>query len=227
MRASPTSPARSAIHGPLSPLWSLAEEEQFYLLWPLALPLIIRSRRGLPIIAALTITAAVYRAGMTVAGVSGHRVFMGPDTHADPILFGCLLALLYTRGHLPAWRVALPIGVALAAAAGLLLPGAETHTGLIAGIPAGELAGAALVIAAVTSPHGWLLASRPLMWLGAISYSLYLWHGMVRELIPSSTVAIPVALLAAWLSYRHIEQPFRRRRQAGLEPAMSPSAASV
>src|SRR3954447_4628426 len=72
--------AVTTIHGPLAHLWSLAEEEQFYLVWPVALMPLLRRRfpvAGLLVV--LIVAAACYRIGLVEAGAALHRVYMGPD----------------------------------------------------------------------------------------------------------------------------------------------------
>jgi peptidoglycan/LPS O-acetylase OafA/YrhL len=89
----------------LGHLWSLAMEEQFYLLWPIALVVLLRSgareRTVLKVLALLLALVAVYRIGLTIAGRSDNRLFYAPDTHFDPILVGCLAGTCYTTGLLP------------------------------------------------------------------------------------------------------------------------------
>jgi peptidoglycan/LPS O-acetylase OafA/YrhL len=63
------------------------------------------------------------------------------------------------------------------------------------------------------TPIAGLLSRRPLVWLGRISYSLYLWNPVVLNIArDNAVVALPVALLVAWCSYRWVELPLRRRR---------------
>jgi peptidoglycan/LPS O-acetylase OafA/YrhL len=85
-------------------LWSLAAEEQFYVLWP---PLLLgalwlrRSRRFLIAGLALAVVAVwLHRLDLTLAGAPHRRLYFAPDTTFDPIVLGCLLAVLYQSGHL-------------------------------------------------------------------------------------------------------------------------------
>jgi peptidoglycan/LPS O-acetylase OafA/YrhL len=94
--------------------------------------------------------------------------------------------------------------------------------------PLFDVASAGLVLAAVspTIVARWL-STRSLVWLGTISYSLYLWHFWILGTLgwPLRPVAIAVSVLIAWLSYRFVEIPFRRRRdrRSVLEPAAAGS----
>jgi hypothetical protein len=84
----------------LAHLWSLAEEEQFYLLWPVVLILLARTRRLIPALATILAVALVWRGVLAAEGASFYRIYYGPDTHADGLLAGALLAALRWRGSL-------------------------------------------------------------------------------------------------------------------------------
>ena len=223
-------------------LWSLAVEEQFYLLWPLALLalLLVRNRLARAGIAALLAVASA--AAMAIlAAPDATRVYYGTDTHSFGLALGAALAFLlegrFTDAAAPAprWlRVVLPFAGGLAvlgiAAAAALLHETDwltTHGGLAA-----VAALTALAIAGSTVPGGWLgpaLDVQPLRWIGERSYGLYLWHWPVLVLLGAALPpgipewAVPAAALlvtvaAAALSYRFVETPLRR---SGLRGAAS------
>lgn len=194
----------------LEHLWSLAEEEQFYLVWPLLLLVFARTRRLLMLTLALTGALILYRAGLAISGASMHRLYFGPDTHADGLTMGAVLAIIRQRRSLAVPEGLLPWIVGIFTLA-VLIPDLNTSIGL----PPFEIVCAALIAAAVSgsslaTPLSW----SPLVFLGKISYSLYLWHFMLIWAFGwrYHLMALPVAVVCAWLSYRFVEQPFRRRR---------------
>ena len=220
-------------------LWSLAVEEQFYLLWPLALLalLLVRNRVARAGIAgAVAVASAVAMA--LLAGPDATRVYYGTDTHSFGLALGAALAFLLERrftdapAALPrALRVTLPAIGALALAGMLavaaVLPEDDwftTHGGLalVAVLSAGAIAGA-------TTPGSWLgraLDVAPLRWVGERSYGLYLWHWPVLVLfaaaLPGGTAwwvapsaALVVTVGASALSYRYVEVPLRQRGVRG------------
>jgi peptidoglycan/LPS O-acetylase OafA/YrhL len=109
----------------------------------------------------------------------------------------------------------------------VLLP--NTNSGWhIVGLPLFEIVCAALIASAVAgSSLTGALSWRPLVFLGKISYSLYLWHFMILWAFgwTHPLMALPVALACAWLSYCFVERPFRRRRVTRMtEPVGAPVA---
>jgi peptidoglycan/LPS O-acetylase OafA/YrhL len=216
----------------LSPFWSLALEEQFYLLWPLVLLVLlrrgVRESRIAVALACLFVGLVAYRAGLGLAGASWNRLYFGPDTHADGLVLGCLLALLCRRGlRVPQLAGWLALGALLVAF--VITPELPHAVGAIAyGLGPMSIAGALLVGAALEP--GFLsrcFSLRPVVWLGVISYSLYLWHMFVFWLFnwQAPLVALPVTLVIATVSYYKIEKPlrtaYRNRRPAPVaaEPA--------
>jgi peptidoglycan/LPS O-acetylase OafA/YrhL len=218
-------------------LWSLAVEEQFYLLWPLILAAVLKVRSGRKL-SVFFVTAAI-AAGSALAMRALYspwrdpsRVYYGSDTRAFELLIGAGLAVLYARtstrtslGVTRRWRVAAcdALGAGALGALGLAVVAVPASSPWL--YPLGLLAAcgaAALVIVAATSSGlvARFLALRPLVWLGERSYSLYLWHWPVFDVTrPGSDVHLPVAadfalrigvsLLLAHLTFRYIEQPIR------------------
>jgi peptidoglycan/LPS O-acetylase OafA/YrhL len=201
----------------LGHLWSLAQEEQFYLVWPFVLML---ARRRLALsVAILFFGLVAYRVLLIKDGASVIRLYFGPDTHSDWLVAGAMLAIVRIRGWL--WiREPLPIiGFALFNWCALTSY-ADIRWQVLS--PVFELGCVLMVAAAVSKTQmAELLSTRPLVWLGKISYSLYLWHIPVFAALGhrNPLFGLAVSLAAAALSYRYVEQPFRRRRrQLGLEP---------
>jgi peptidoglycan/LPS O-acetylase OafA/YrhL len=205
--------------GPLTPMWSLAQEEQFYLFWPpLLLLLLQRGVRLRSLGIGLAVTASAVMVWRAHLGPSG-RTFFAPDTHADPLLIGCLLATLRRGGRLGSipWPV-----VAIACGALAVDVAAASPTGSLVYLFGFSVAGlsTAAIIAAAVDQHGPLprmLTWTPLVNLGVISYGLYVWQGLVLTVFSSLPGGRPTAIVptvvVALLSYRYIEQPFRRRRR--------------
>jgi peptidoglycan/LPS O-acetylase OafA/YrhL len=196
----------------VSPLWSLAQEEQFYFLWPAVLILLLRrgvdARRlaGWLLIAACGF--AFWRGYLAFTHGATSRVFFGPDMRADGLLLGCALAALRHAGV--QLRLRPPVWVMLAAGGGLMAV-AESGAAYALALPAAELAAAGVIVAAVAGVGG-PLAWRPIVWLGSISYGLYVWQGPVLLLGGHGIAPAAVAVGLGWLSSRFIEAPFRRRR---------------
>jgi peptidoglycan/LPS O-acetylase OafA/YrhL len=209
-------------------LWSLAEEEQFYLVWPAVLIVLLR-RRPRHLGAFLTACIALvvlYRAALLLAGTGHERLYFAPDTHADPILIGCLLAVIRRSGRavVPTW-----LGIVAAGGLGVLAAGSEHFStpSLLVGTTAAGLFAATVLAAGLTEGHvvERALSVAPLVWVGQISYSLYLWQQLVFKVSgenPPVTVVASIVVAAA--SYRFVERPFRSgRARAHDSPLLVPS----
>jgi peptidoglycan/LPS O-acetylase OafA/YrhL len=222
----------------LQHLWSLAVEEQFYLVWPLLLLVLWRlgGARGVRVGAVLGAIGST--ALMTVIAVGrgmpdlgdASRVYFGTDTHAMTLLVGAALATVWTPTRLdsltPRGRrvasgsgvVALVVLVAMLWFVGPLTPALYRGGFLVVGLVTGAVVAAAAVTG-TTFARG--LSTRPLRYLGDRSYGLYLWHWpifmVLRPGVDLDAVGLPVQLLrlvltlvAAELSFRYVEMPVRR-----------------
>jgi peptidoglycan/LPS O-acetylase OafA/YrhL len=214
-------------------LWSLAIEEQFYLLWPLVLGFCLAGvgRSGTMRLTAVAMVASALAMGLLFqGGADPSRVYFGTDTHASGLLIGCLLAFawpLRTPRSQPRGHAALVLDVAAVAAVAAIVAAITTmhdYDPLVyrGGLFAVSLA-TAVLIAAVVHPAchaGRVLGTAPLRWIGERSYGIYLWHWPVMALSRPGTdidwsrwvlvplqIAVTVAIAAA--SYRWVERPVR------------------
>ncbi len=219
---------------PLQHTWSLAIEEQFYVLWPLLFVGIATWwKRHAPhaiLVTALTLGAASTLLTQALYDPTNpNRVYFGTDTRAFALFAGIAIAAAVAIWGHPTHRhsralleLAALISLALLTLMWTTLDGQAPRLyrgGLtLAGIAA------ALLIASAANPHrgpiAWALSFPPLRWLGLISYGLYLWHWPIDVVLtptrtgitgwPLFTLRTTLALLIATASYHLIEMPIRR-----------------
>ncbi|MEO6157141.1 MAG: acyltransferase, partial [Ilumatobacteraceae bacterium] len=211
--------------GPLEHYWSLAVEEQFYWLWPVVMLVILRLVRRPARRAATLATLAVagVAAAFLIAAVWGaNAAYWATPARLGEILVGAALAgLLHVVRRVPTWTrwTGLP-AVAVIAWAAITWPSADgpAYHGWLAML---ALATAALILALQTpSVLRTALSWRPLVWIGTVSYGIYLFHwpvyawltdsslGWSRTTLFAVEVAITMAVTTA--SFYLLERPVRR-----------------
>lgn len=229
----------SAEMKPLLHLWSLGIEEQFYLFWPLLLAALMRRGRQALLPTCLLVLASFV---LNVALVVRDPVatFYLPFTRIWELLAGAALALsgvsarLQAGGGKAARNVLALAGMAVLAAGLAFVSRENPFPGYWALLP---VLGTLLLLAA--GPQAWVnrhvLAHPWMVWVGLISYPLYLWHWPLLSFgyihftgappVWWRVVALLLSLLLAWVTYRWLERPLRhggnqRRRVAALASGM-------
>lgn len=221
---------------PLRHLWSLAVEEQFYILWPLVLAGIYRitgGRRGRMVLVttAMAVASAIWGVLLFTPGVDPSRVYYGTDTRASGVLLGAVLAIA-----VPPWRMRATMqagGRWVITGIGMIgLVGISYMTVRVnefdpfvyqGGFVLVDLLTVAMIIALV-HPANTVLAKSfsvsPLLWIGRRSYGIYLWHWPIFVLTRPGvdvdvngwlllTLRLILTFAIAEVSYRFVEMPVR------------------
>lgn len=214
---------------PLLHLWSLAIEEQFYIVWPIVLILALRSR-FLPVVGLLAIASLIYSSHAAMNAPAA--AYYSPASRFFELAIGGMLAYAHRNGaKFRAGRNWLSFaGAALLVAGALLITKNSPFPGLHALLP--TLGTAAFIAAGPAALLNGLLAFRPLIWVGLISYPLYLWHWslfvwaktlMMSDVLSAAMrlglIALSVALAA--ITYLLIERPIRKRNTGQLAIALA------
>jgi peptidoglycan/LPS O-acetylase OafA/YrhL len=214
-------------------LWSIAVEEQFYLVWPVLVLVIARwgrqVDRRVAVVAVLGSAVSLVLMIVLVNSADPTRVYTGTDTRAFSLLLGALVATRPVRDALAhavgPWAggvlALLTVGIATV---WLLVDGVNSLWLFTGGLFMHSLAGALLVGLCVQAPRSVVarvFAWQPLRWLGMISYSVYLWHWPIFVLLSpqrtrldgwAQTVAVCTASIGlAVLSKYLVEDPIRFR----------------
>ncbi|MFL0248367.1 acyltransferase family protein [Candidatus Clostridium stratigraminis] len=221
---------------PLKNLWSLAIEEQFYIVWPIVLlagKKIFKKRSKLTgFVFIITICSAMLMALMYKPGEDPSRVYYGTDTRAFELLIGGLLAIIWPINKVSSKKTTIKLRNTINIASIITLTvfilsvifTNEYKTFLYRGGMLLISIDAAILIACISHPScylGRLLSRKPLSWLGKRSYGIYLWH---YPIIILSTpvyelgnpvywrviIQLAIIFIIAELSYSFIEMPIRK-----------------
>lgn len=211
--------APSAELQPLLHTWSLAVEEQYYVVFPLAVMLLWRF--GKPVVIGVIAAVALLSLGLAQYGSQNFASanFYLPSSRAWELLAGSLSAFLVSGGYFRNSNLLSALGLALIGWGIFAYDAATPYPSFYTAVP---VIGTALVIL-----FGWqgtwtamLLSTRPFVGIGLISYSLYLWHqplfafARIRALTEPSPMVMAALAIAAfpisYLSWRFVETPFRK-----------------
>jgi peptidoglycan/LPS O-acetylase OafA/YrhL len=242
--------------GMLGHTWSLGVEEQFYLVWPVAMLLLLRRlstlkvRLGIVILFAIADT--VWRAYLSARGMHTHVGF-GFDTHVDVLLVGCALGLaLPSLGEEVAMnrQRAVTAGAVIGLCVLLVVAMVPPHLRIFPldfGYLVVAVSTAAIIVrlvvpasSSVSRAYVDLFSLAPVVWIGAISYGIYLWHVIVFDVYKHTfhiqtlqqraafaPLLLATTLAVAALSYYVVEMPFLRLKDRRFQDRRIPAAKSA
>lgn len=228
--------------GMFAPMWSLSMEEQFYLLWPPVLALLlflgVRRRR---LLAGTALTFVLLAGWHWLAGATGwadrHALLYRPDLRADGLMLGCTIGIWlsspprFSRRAIRCLRATGVCGVAVLALAFWKPQWVSEPTRYTLLITIVTLATGAVLVTQLVAPMRVLtavLTARYVRWLGRISYSLYLVHAPILVIIVLEMRTLPrpvqltlfavASLAAACLLHYRVERPFLRLKDRRMQP---------
>ncbi len=214
---------------PVTHYWSLGVEEQFYVLWPFLLVLLLRflhrraaMERLLSALVVLWVLSAI-AAPLTARWWSHDAAYYATWARASEVMSGAVLAALLVRRRPSTWWAFLaPLALAIMAVAVVLTPAGHGWA-FAGGLPLFGVV-SALLVAGLQTPglYQWVLSARPLVWIGRLSYGIYLFHWPVFVILdeprtgldglPLVALRLAVTMALAVASYYLLEHPVRIRR---------------
>ncbi len=213
--------APNTAEAPLLHTWSLGVEEQFYVLWPLLIILLLKLPRKYVSIALGILTICAVTVSVVGVNLSTSASYYLLPTRFFELMTGGLLALIAVRSRLKshfASRVCFIVGFMLIGSSLFWLDKSSSFPGINAIWPC---LGAGLIIwsGGVQDSQPNILTSRPMVFIGLISYSLYLWHWPAIAYLKYMNIGIgPLvgasviigSTMLAWVSWKFVEIPMRR-----------------
>jgi peptidoglycan/LPS O-acetylase OafA/YrhL len=206
--------------------WSLGVEEKFYLLWPFALPLLLRMRRPVAWLLVVFFAVTAWRYGVALTW-GWKQAYFSFDTRMSGIVLGAIAALSrvrVSRRTLAVALVALAIDIALPS-----LPTMDQIEAVTLRITLAELAAFVLVCHAAANAKGQFLSWPPLVYIGRLSYGIYLWHFPIVSLLAKSLspwaklgLTLPLSVALAALCLHAVDVPLRKWREKRVESLASP-----
>ncbi|MFQ5628403.1 MAG: acyltransferase family protein [bacterium] len=244
------------IHPPdyLGHTWSLSIEEQFYFLWPLTLSVLLRVLKKRHHVALFTVGIALFswflRICLSILEISPERLYNGLDTRADALMIGCALGIVISSGliteKVKGVLAKSLVVIAPLSAAGLLgfavFSSWHDSNMYYWGFVVVEIMTAFLILDIFFNPRSIIrkiLAIKWLVWIGTISYGLYLWHYPIFRTMQSlnynclSVISIGsvIAIVIAADSYYFLEKPIlkikKRFTRAAPDNSIQPTSASL
>ena len=214
----------------LAHTWSLSTEEQFYIIWPTILLTLLRVSKKrhyvVAVAAAIALLSWLFRIYLSMNAAPGQRIFFALDTRADSLMTGCILGVVMSSGLMTenAKKIFQKLLVVIAPLSMACLFAFSIFGSVFGlrlfyfGFVIIELLAAALILDVLVSPRSIirrLLAMKWLVWVGSISYGLYLWHwpifytmqGFGFKDFTTISVGTPLTFLVVLLSYYLMERP--------------------
>jgi peptidoglycan/LPS O-acetylase OafA/YrhL len=227
---------------PLEHYWSLSIEEQFYWVWPVVMLVLLRQVRSAQRVVVWLVSAALVGmvAAPVIASVWGaDAAYWSTPARMGEILIGAALAAVLHRGaavpRWAGWLTPVPLAAVLVVAVTWPAASGPAYSGWL---PVFALGSALLIWGLqVDGPVRRVLSVRPVVWVGTVSYGIYLYHWPIFAVITTdrtsldgvalAALRVGLTVAAAAVSYRLVERPIRTASSAGWRPIVSGALASA